>query len=195
MPLLERDDCFLLVIDAQQCFYPTTRDDVDFDRLHDTFDRSGWLVAVASAVGVPIVVTEEEADINGATDARIASHLPHGTPILDKKYFGAPANPQIMRAIDDTHRGTAVIVGMETDVCVSHTALLLKQQGHRVVVAQDCLFSPGDAHDAGLQRLRDAGVEMLSAKGVFYDWVRGVAELYAACAASDVIRRTPGFHL
>lgn len=69
-----------------------------------------------------------------------------------------------MNAIADTRRGTSVIVGLETDVCVSHTALLLKEQGRRVVVAQDCLFSPGDSHEAGLQQLRDAGVEMLSAK-------------------------------
>lgn len=195
MRLLEREDSVLLVIDAQERFYGPERADVDRDALHLSFERAGWLVAAASALDVPVVVTEEAADENGPTDARVAQHLPDGAPVLDKRYFGAPANPEIMAAVDATGRGTVVVVGLETDVCVAHTALLLLDRGRRVAVAEDCLFSPGEAHDAGVRRLRDGGVEMLTAKAVFYDWVRGLAELDAVYAKSDVIRRPPGFHL
>ena len=195
MRLLEREDSVLLVIDAQERFYEPERDDVDRERLHLSFERAGWLTAAASALGVPVVVTEEAADQNGSTDPRVAQHLPEGTPVLDKRYFGAPDNPEIMAALDGTGRDTVVIVGLETDVCVAHTALLLLDRGRRVAVAEDCLFSPGETHDAGLRRLRDGGVEMLTAKSVFYDWVRGLAELDAVCAASETVRRPPGFHL
>ena len=110
-------------------------------------------------------------------------------------FVALPDVKPIMAALDETGRGTVVIVGLETDVCVAHTALLLLDRGRRVAVAADCLFSPGEAHDSGLRRLRDGGVEMLSAKAVFYDWVRGLAELDAAYASSETVRRPPGFHL
>lgn len=195
MRLLERDDSVLLVIDAQERFYGPERVDVDRESLHLSLERAGWLTAVAGALGVPVLVTEEAVDQNGPTDGRVAQHLPAGSPVFDKQYFGAPDNPEIMAALDETGRGTVVIVGLETDVCVAHTALLLLDRGRRVAVAADCLFSPGEAHDSGLRRLRDGGVEMLSAKAVFYDWVRGLAELDAAYASSETVRRPPGFHL
>jgi nicotinamidase-related amidase len=195
MRLLEREDSVLLVIDAQERFYGPERADVDRESLHLSFERAGWLTAAAGALGVAVLVTEEDAEQNGPTDTLVAQHLPEGTPVLDKRYFGAPANPDIMAALDDTGRGTVVIVGLETDVCVAHTALLLLDRGWRVAVAEDCLFSPGEAHDAGLRRLRDSGVEMLTAKAVFYDWVRGLAELDTVCATSETVRQPPGFHL
>lgn len=195
MRLLDRDDSVLLVIDAQERFYGPDRADVDRESLDLSFERAGWLTAAAGALGVPVLVTEEAADQNGPTDARVAQHLPGGTPVFDKRYFGAPDNPEIMAALDHTGRGTVVIVGLETDVCVAHTALLLLDRGRRVAVAEDCLFSPGEAHEAGLRRLRDGGVEMLTAKAVFYDWVRGLAELDAVCTSSETVRRPPGFHL
>ena len=37
--------------------------------------------------------------------------------------------------------------------------------------------------------------KMLTAKAVFYDWVRGLAELDAVCTSSETVRRPPGFHL
>lgn len=195
MTLLERDRCLLLVIDAQERFYSPDRADVDTARLHHTFERIGWMVAAADVLDVPVIVTEEEADLHGGTDPRIAALLPPGTPVLDKVFFGAPSNPEILAAVQGTGRDTVVVVGLETDVCVSHTALLLDDLDYRVAVAQDCLFSPGEAHEAGLRRLRDSGVEMLSAKGVFYDWVRGVEEWDRVCAASDLVHHPPGFHL
>lgn len=195
MPLLDRDDSLLLVIDAQESFYGPTRSDVDPHDLYRSFDRAGWLVAVAAALDVPMVVTEEESEHNGATDLRLSRHLPDATPVLPKRYFGAPDNPEIMDAIIATGRTTAVVVGLETDVCVCHTSLLLLERGFRVAVAADCLYSPGPSHDAGLTRMRDSGVEILTAKAVFYDWVRNVDELEAACESSEVVNRPPGFHL
>lgn len=195
MPLLERDDSLLLVIDAQKRFYSEGRADVNTTSLHASFERAGWLVAAAEATGVPVIVTEEGAEHNGATDPRVAAHLPPGTQVFDKRYFGAPDNPEIMSALDASGKSTVVIVGLETDVCVTHTALLLQERGRRVVVADDCVFSPGPAHEAGIRRLAAAGVEVLTAKGVFYDWIRGVAELDAVCTASEVVCRPPGFHL
>lgn len=195
MSLLDRDRSLLLVIDAQERFYDSDRADVDVSSLHRLFDKIGWMVAVADAIGVPVVVTEEEADRHGATDTRISTRLPVGTPVLDKAFFGAPSNPEIMAAIAHAGRDTVVLVGMETDVCVAHTALLLLDLGYRVAVASDCLYSPGESHDAGLRRLAAGGVEMLSAKGVFYDWVRGVVEWDRVIADDDFLRHPPGFHL
>ena len=103
MRLLDREDSVLLVIDAQERFYGPERDDVDRERLHLSFERAGWLTAAAAALGVPVVVTEEAADQNGPTDPRVARHLPGATPVFDKRYFGAPDNPEIMAALDGTY--------------------------------------------------------------------------------------------
>ena len=34
--------------------------------------------------------------------------------------------------------------------------------------------SPGTAHAFGIERMRDAGVTIVSTKGLFYEWVRTV---------------------
>lgn len=195
MPLLDRNDSLLLVIDAQESFYGPSRSDVDPHELQRAFDRAGWLAAAAVALDVPIVVTEEEAAHNGPTAQGISRHLPADAPVLAKRYFGAPDNPEIMAEIERTGRSTAIVVGLETDVCVTHTSLLLQERGYRVAVAEDCLYSPGAAHAAGLRRLRDSGVEQLTAKGVFFDWVRDVSVLESTCANNPVLDHPPGFHL
>ena len=45
----------------------------------------------------------------------------------------------------------------------------------------DATASPGDGHELGLERLRGAGVPLVSAKGVFTEWVRTPA----ACRAFE----------
>jgi hypothetical protein len=46
--------------------------------------------------------------------------------------------------------------------------------GYRVAVVGDATGSPGDAHQVGLERIRGAGGLILSAKSLFYEWVRTV---------------------
>ncbi len=168
--LLERSDSLLVVVDAQPGFHR-----IPDERVPDILARIAWLVGVAAALDVPVVVTEEDVERNGPTNADIAANLPSGTPVLVKPVFGLADDREIRAAVEATGRHTAVLVGMETDVCVAHSALGLLDRGMRVVVVSDATYSPGAMHDHGLRRIADAGGIVSHAKGVYYEWVRTLA--------------------
>jgi nicotinamidase-related amidase len=169
--LLDRDDSVLVVVDAQPGFLPVEGE--------AAVERMAWLVAVAARLGVPVVVTEEEPERNGATDPRVAKPLPADTPVFRKPTFGLAATPEILAAVRATGRGTAVIVGCETDVCVAQSAIGLRAAGFGCVVVEDATFSPGEMHARGLTRVASAGVARNHAKGVTYEWLRTVEDAHA----------------
>ena len=121
--LLDVAEALLLVIDAQPSFYGGAPAPAQADALA----RAAWLAGIAAALDVPAVVTEEHAARNGPTDPAILANLPAGTPVLAKAVFGAADQPDILASISATGRHEAVIVGLETDVCVAHTALGLRE--------------------------------------------------------------------
>jgi nicotinamidase-related amidase len=98
--------------------------------------------------------------------------FPDATTEHDKMTFGLCDDPLILGEVESTGRQTAVLVGFETDVCVMQSALGLLQQGFRVVVLSDATGSPGECHQAGISRIRDAGAVISTVKGTFYEWVR-----------------------
>jgi nicotinamidase-related amidase len=195
MPLIDVTQSMLLVIDAQQDFYPARRTDVDQVSFGGMLRRAAWVAAVAGRLGVPVVVTEEDAAVNGPTAEVIRETLPKGAPVLPKWTFAAPGNPDILAAIEATRASTAVLVGLETDVCVAHSALGLMDIGKRVVAVHDALFSPGAAHANGLGRLERAGIELVSAKELAYDWLRTVSGVRDFFRANPDLASPPGFSL
>jgi nicotinamidase-related amidase len=184
--LLERDASVLVVVDAQPGFSATAG---------DVIARIAWLVAVAAALDVPVVVTVEDPDRNGPTDAAIRDRLPAGTPVLTKPVFGLADVPAILDAVEATGRRTAVLAGMETDVCVSQSALGLLDRGYAVAVVGDATSSPGAAHEHGLRRIAEAGATVIHAKGVYYEWVRTVDAARAFQHAHPDLAEPPGFRL
>ena len=188
--LLEVSDSLLVVVDAQPGFHR-----IPDERVPDILARIAWLVGVAVALDVPVVVTEEDAARNGSTAPDISAHLPSGAPVLAKPVFGLADDREILAAIDATARQTAVLVGMETDVCVAHSALGLLDRGRRVVVVSDATYSPGAMHDHGLRRIADAGGIVSHAKGVYYEWVRTLAAAREFERANPDLAEPPGFAL
>jgi nicotinamidase-related amidase len=91
-----------------------------------------------------------------------------------KPVFGVAENPAIVADIERHGRGTAVLCGLETDVCVAQSALGLDDRGFRVVVVEDAVASTGASHEQGLARMRDAGLELVGLKGLAYEWIRTV---------------------
>jgi nicotinamidase-related amidase len=185
MALLDRDDSVLVVVDAQPGFLPVGSE--------SAVERMAWLVAVAARLGVPVIVTEEEPERNGVTDARVASRLPAGTPVFKKPTFGLASTPEILAAVRVTQRGTAVVVGCETDVCVAQSAIGLQAAGFGCVVVEDATFSPGEMQERGLARVLSEGVAGNHAKGLTYEWLRTVEEAHAVF--SDPSLPAPPFRL
>ena len=194
MPLLERDDSVLLVVDAQPGFAEASSPGAA--GVDGVTARIAWLTGVAAAVGVPVVVTEEDPGRNGPTDHAILDAVPAGTrhPYV-KPAFGLAAVPEILAAIAHTGRRTAVLTGFETDVCVAQSALGLLELGYRVAVVVDATGSPGEMHEHGLRRMRDAGVAAIHAKGVYYEWVRTLEAARAFEAGHPDLADPPGFSL
>lgn len=195
MPHLDADDCVLVVIDAQPGFYGPSRRDVDRGAFESALARSAWVASLAAAIGVPVVLTEEDAATNGPTAAPIGTAVPAGSPVLTKSVFGADANPDIDAAVRSHDRGCVVLVGLETDVCVAHSAIGWRQGGLRPVVIHDCVYSAGDGHVNGLARLRAEAVELMSAKELYYEWLRDLPTVRAFDAAHPDLASPPGFSL
>jgi nicotinamidase-related amidase len=184
MPLIDADDSVLLVIDTQPGFVRKVEPRIG----EETVDRIRWLVRVAVAIGIPLVVTEEEPERNGGTVEPINAQVPANVPRHVKPAFGLAACPPIMADLRRQARHTAVLCGLETDVCVAQSALGLSDAGWRVAVVEDAVASPGTAHAQGLGRMRDAGIELLGVKALSYEWLRTVE---AAGALENVLAEPP----
>jgi nicotinamidase-related amidase len=171
--LFHRDRSCLLVIDVQQYFL----DKLPLDQRAPLVARIGWMTRVAQALGIPIVATAEDIAANGPLVPELAALLPAGQPVFDKMVFGLYDQPDIRTAIIATARRECVLVGLETDVCIAHSAFGLAAAGYRVVALEDGCGSPAPHHEAGLRRLRDGGITVTTLKGMFYEWVRDLATL------------------
>jgi nicotinamidase-related amidase len=171
MPLVDSADSVLVVIDAQEGFFGDGLQPSDAERGRQALARMTWLIKVARRLGVPAVITEEDPERNGATFESIAAVFPEEAAIV-KPTFGLTGTPPIVDRIERTGRNTAVLVGFETDVCVAQSAIGLKERGMRVVVVEDAVFSPGEMHRRGLERIVAEGAELNHCKGLAYEWAR-----------------------
>jgi len=185
--LLEREDCVLIVIDTQPGFVGSA--DVD------VVARIAWLVRVAAALDVPVVVTEEQPDRNGPTEQTVAAAVPSSTAVFTKPVFSLADVPDILAAVEATSRRTAVLVGAETDVCVAQSALGLLDRGFMVAVVADATYAPGAMHEHGLRRIAGAGGAVVHAKGVYYEWLRTVEAATDFRRAHTALGDPPGFSL
>jgi nicotinamidase-related amidase len=175
--LLEIDDSLLVAVDVQPGFLAR----VEPERAAEFLGRAAWLVGVAVALEVPVLATTENAEQWGGVHEAVAARLPAGTEAHDKRVFGLAGDPPLLAALERAGRRSVVLLGLETDVCVAQSAIGLRERGLDARVAMDATASPGDAHEHGLERLRGAGVPLVSAKGVFMEWVRTPA----ACRAFE----------
>jgi nicotinamidase-related amidase len=182
--LLDVEDSVLCVIDVQPGFV----DKLDRRIGVALGQRVAWLAALARVLSVPIVVTEEESDSNGATLPDVLAQIGPDVPRHAKPIFGLADVPEILRHLEAIGRRTAVLVGCETDVCVAQSALGLLDRGYRVVAVADAVASPGDAHERGLVRMRDGGALLIGSKALFYEWVRTVDR---ASAVNDALLGVP----
>jgi nicotinamidase-related amidase len=168
--LLDVNDSLLIVIDIQPSFVKKENPAGN----NPLLQRMCWVIKVANWLNIPLIVTAEDIPNCGNVSDEVAQLLPPGTEVFNKMTFGLAAQTDILEAVQATGRKTAVIIGYETDVCVTHSALGLMDLGYRVVVVADATGSPQEARQIGLERIRGVGGIIVSAKSLYYEWIRTV---------------------
>jgi len=171
--VIDRQDSILLVIDLQDGFL----NKLGPERREAIIDHCRFMVQAAVHFAVPIFVTVEDTSRNGTTAERVYSCIDPRVPQRDKRIFGLCGQDDLRNAILAQPKRTAILIGMETDVCVLHSAVGLLSEGFRTVIVSDATESPGLARDQGLARARFLGAELVSARGLYYEWMRSVDEL------------------
>jgi nicotinamidase-related amidase len=135
------------------------------------------LVRFAALIGAPVVVTRQYPDGLGDTVPEIAAALAEAgeavkVVTVDKMSFCACDEPAFLEALYDSSRNQAIVVGMETHICVTQTALTLAQKTYPVHVVADATCSRRDSdHAVALDRMRAAGVVVTTSESVMYEAV------------------------
>jgi len=171
--LLDRRRCCLAVIDVQAYFLAK----LPLDQREPLVSRIAWLMRVANALAIPILATAEDIQHSGPLVPELESLLPAGNLVFNKMIFGLHDQPDIRAAAKAIGRDQFVLTGLESDVCVSHSAFGLRDAGYQVAIAMDACGSPPPHHDLAMTRLGNAGITVTTVKGVYYEWLRDLETL------------------
>lgn len=171
--LLDREDCFLLVVDVQERLAPAVKE------RQRVVANAVRLVEAAKRLQVPIFMTEHCAEKIGPVLPELRDRVPDAA-ILPKVHFAAAREPACAAPLSELRRSQCVIAGMETHVCVLQSAISLKEAGYLPHVVSDAVSSRQTVDkETALERLRDTGVGLVTTEMVIFEWLeRGDDEAF-----------------
>ena len=163
--LARLEDSVVVVIDMQPSFLDGCW------RSGEVLQRAKFLVECANVLGVPVLATEQYRERMGPTEPSLAALVGEGA--LDKMCFSCCGSGPFNAALRALGKKQAVLVGIETHICVSQTAHHLVEQGQgEVIVCVDAVTArTEDRHRIGMERIRALGVTPAHTESVAYEWM------------------------
>jgi nicotinamidase-related amidase len=163
--LMSAGDTGLLVIDVQEKLIPKI---LHADRL---VRNIAFLIDGARLLEMPVQATEQYPRGLGPTVVELAGRLPERP---DKVKFSSCGVPSIADKFQRAARPKVVLAGIETHVCVLHTALDLLALDFRVYLPVDAVSARYSVdHDTALRRLEQAGAILTTTEGCLFEWLGG----------------------
>jgi nicotinamidase-related amidase len=159
----------VIVIDVQEKLAPT----MPPERLAELERAARILVGAAKELGAPVIATEQYPRGLGPTLPSLrALYEEAGITPIEKLTFSSCNEPRFVQALKDCKADAAVVLGMETHICVFQTVRDLLARGLRVDVPIDGVASRRDDHrDVGLELCQRAGAVVTTAETVLFDWM------------------------
>ncbi len=150
---INRDDAFVMLIDMQEKLMAAMKDKVQIDLKKNC----EIILRTANEYSIPVIVTEQYRRGLGATIHELQEII-EGAENLEKSYFDCTKDCDINQSIEKAGRKTAILMGIESHICVLQTALSLLQKGMDVIIASDAVASRHKRDwETGLRLLNEAG--------------------------------------
>lgn len=164
--LMDKDKSCLIVVDIQEKLASQV------NHAKKMIHQCDWLMRLASELDVPVLVAEQYPKGLGYTVEPLRSLLPAHV-VIEKLSFSAYQDDHFKAEFEELNRKQAILVGIETHVCVLQTALDLAAAGYQVFVVADAVSSrhPSD-HQIALERMQQNGIQVVTSEMVFFEWIK-----------------------
>jgi nicotinamidase-related amidase len=167
MPLLDRAQSVLLVIDVQERYLPHLFEGA---RLVEAVRR---LIEAAKQVAVPVLITEQYPRGLGPTAETVRAALPADSTPIQKLTLSCLGASEFAARLRATGRRQVLVAGIEAHACVSQTVHDLLAEGHQVFLAVDALSSRFRRdYEVAVARLAAAGAIVCTVEAALLEWVR-----------------------
>ena len=162
MPIIDRDNSILLIIDFQARLMPAIADGAA------ALADARRLIEAADLLDVPVLFTEENPEGLGPTVPELASYA--NGRVARKMSFDACRTAGFVERL--AGRPQIVVAGCETHVCVLQTVLGLVAAGRRIYLVRDATGSRrAESKETAIRRMERHGVEIVTTEMVVFEWL------------------------
>lgn len=122
---------------------------------------------IATSYGLPVVLSTVYVKHGmSATNQELRDALP-GVPEIDRTTMNSWEDPDFRAAIEATGRRKLIVAGLWTEICVAFPVLDALREGFEVYFVADAIGGVSTAaHEAGMQRMVQAGARPISVIGL-----------------------------
>jgi nicotinamidase-related amidase len=160
-----RDATALIVVDIQERFFLA----MEAERKETFLENIKLLLRLAKTVGLQVLVTEQYPKGLGKTIPPVVEELPPGTAPFEKLSFSSWRADGFAERYRKAGARSAIVIGLESHVCVLQTVIDLLAEDIPVHVPRDAVISRTRQNcDAGLQLMDRAGALISSTETIIF---------------------------
>ncbi|TPL36006.1 isochorismatase family protein [Mesorhizobium sp. B2-4-6] len=133
-----------------------------------------YLIRAAKAFGIPIVLSSVSvrSGVNSPTVSAISDELPDAE-IIDRETMNAWEDEAFRAAVEKTGRKRLIFCGLWTEICVVYPVVSARYDNHASMFVVDAVGGTSAvAHEAGINRMMQAGAIPNTARATIDEWFR-----------------------
>ncbi|MGJ0579839.1 isochorismatase family protein [Xenorhabdus bovienii] len=155
-PIIDPDDALMLLIDHQSGLFQIVKD-MPMTELRANVTT---LAKVATLAKLPVITTASVPQgPNGPLIPEIHKYAPHAQYVARKGEINAWDNAEFVAAVKATGRGTLIIAGTITSVCMAFPSIAAAHEGYKVFAVIDASGTYSKmAQEITMARVVQAGV-------------------------------------
>ncbi|BDL39121.1 MULTISPECIES: hydrolase [Methylorubrum] len=183
--LLRPEDSVLVLIDHQ----PYQLTNLNSHDPHMVVNNTTALAKSAKVFGVPTILTSVIAERGGVIFPQVTDVFP-GQKVIDRTFINTWEDEKVVDAVKATGRKQLIIAGLWTEICVAMPAIQAAGEGWDVTVITDASGGVSvEAHEVAIQRMIQAGVNMMTWLALAAEWQRDWARLDTAVGLTEVLKQ------